>query len=183
MAEFREPPSDSPARRGFVRPHTCAAWEQAYLPGKGWRGPLAVFRVPGAEVAFARKSAGKLNVSALGGFYWPWRGVSVEPGAGAPAVAELASALSNRPCGLVLRMGPLIEGDTDTQRFLAELRALGWRGLKQESGQVFELALPASVEALQAQVSTLLWKNIAYQRRRLDKQGAVPSRWERAMAS
>jgi CelD/BcsL family acetyltransferase involved in cellulose biosynthesis len=75
----------------------------------------------------------------------------------------------------MLRMGPLIDGDTDTQRFIALLRARGWRALAQESGQVFELKLPASIEQLQAQVSASLWKNIAYQRRRLEKQGVVTS--------
>ncbi|MBQ5943076.1 MULTISPECIES: GNAT family N-acetyltransferase [unclassified Massilia] len=165
--------TDAPMRRGFVRAHTAAAWEQAYLPGDGWRGPLAVVRTAGAEVAFARKRAGKLDLWALGGYYWPWRGVAVEPGAGAEALAALADELTRRPCGAMLRMGPLIDGDTDTQRFVTLLRARGWRGLKQVTGQVFELALPASAQALQAQVSGSLWKNIAYLRRRLDKQGPV----------
>lgn len=164
---------DTLARRGFVRAHTAAAWEQAYLPGNGWQGPLKVVRAPGAEVAFARKRAGKLNLWALGGYYWPWRGVAVEPGAGEQALAGLAAELTRRPCGPVLRLGPVIDGDTDTQRFVSLLRTQGWRGLKQESGQVFELSLPASKEALQAQVSSSLWKNIAYLRRRLDKQGTV----------
>ena len=175
-------PSDALARRGFVRAHTSAAWEQAYLPGNGWRGPLAVVRVAGAEVAFARKRAGKLDVWALGGYYWPWRGVAIEPGAGEHTLAELAAELTRRPCGAVLRMGPLIDGDTDTQRFVSLLRAHGWRGLKQESGQVFELSLPASTEALKAQVSGSLWKNIAYLRRRLDKQGAVTTERHRLTA-
>ena len=172
---MRGMPSDTlaPARRGFVRAHTTAAWEQAYLPGNGWQGPLAVTRVAGAEVAFARKRAGKLNLWALGGYYWPWRGVAVEPDAGEQALAGLAAELTRRPCGAVLRMGPLIDGDDDTQRFVSLLRGHGWRGLKQESGHVFELVLPASMETLQAQVSGSLWKNIAYQRRRLDKQAAV----------
>jgi len=174
--------SDTPARRGFVRAHTSAAWEQAYLPGNGWRGPLAVVRAGGAEVAFARKRAGKLHLWALGGYYWPWRGVAVEPGAGEQALDGLAAELTKRPCGPVLRMGPLIDGDTDTQRFVSLLRERGWRGLKQESGQVFELTLPASMEALQAQVSASLWKNIAYLRRRLNKQGAVTAERHRLTA-
>jgi CelD/BcsL family acetyltransferase involved in cellulose biosynthesis len=182
MAEGRDVPSDALARRGFVRAHATAAWEQAYLPGNGWRGPLAVVRVAGAEVAFARKRAGKLDLWGLGGYYWPWRGVAVEPGAGEHTLAELAAELTRRPCGAVLRMGPLIDGDTDTQRFVTLLRAHGWRGLTQESGQVFELALPASTEALQAQVSASLWKNIAYLRRRLDKQGAVTTERHRLTA-
>jgi CelD/BcsL family acetyltransferase involved in cellulose biosynthesis len=175
MAEGRDM-ADALLRRGFVRAHTAAAWEQAYLPGNGWRGPLKVIRAPGAEVGFARKRAGKLHLWALGGYYWPWRGVAVEAGAGAQALAGLAAEMSKRPCGAMLRMGPLIDGDTDTQDFIAQLRTRGWRGLKQESGQVFELTLPASKEALQAQVSASLWKNIAYLRRRLDKQGAVTTR-------
>ena len=182
MAEDRDVPSDALARRGFVRAHTCAAWEQTLLPSNGWRGPLAVVRVAGAELAFARKRAGKLDVWALGGYYWPWRGVAVEPGAGEHTLAELAAELTRRPCGTVLRMGPLIEGDTDTQRFITLLRARGWRGLKQESGQVFELALPATPGALQGQVSASLWKNIAYLRRRLDKVGAVTTERHRLSA-
>lgn len=172
----------APARRGFVCAAASAAWEQAYLPGNGWQGPLKLVRVPGAEVAFARKRAGKLAVWALGGYYWPWRGIAVEPGAGEPALERLAAEMSRQPPGVLLRMGPLIDGDTDTQRFIALLRARGWRGLKQESGQVFEMALPASADALQAQVSGSLWKNIAYQRRRLDKQGAVRSERHRLTA-
>ncbi|MDB5791068.1 MAG: hypothetical protein JWQ80_1092 [Massilia sp.] len=182
MAEGRDVPSDALARRGFVRAHTSASWEQAYLPGNGWRGPLAVVRAPGAEVAFARKRAGKLDLWALAGYYWPWRGVAVEPGAGEQALAGLAAELTRRPCGAVLRMGPLIDGDTDTQRFVTLLRARGWRGLKQETGKTFELVLPASSEALQAQVSASLWKNIAYLRRRLDKQGAVTTERHRLTA-
>lgn len=174
--------SDTLARRGFVHAHTSAAWEQAYLPGNGWRGPVTVIRVAGAEVAFARKRAGKLDMWALGGYYWPWRGVAVEPGAGEQALAGLAAELTRRPCGAVLRMGPLIDGDTDTQRFVAQLRERGWRGLKQENGQVFELALPASMKALQAQISTSLWKNIAYLRRRLEKQGVVAAQRHRLTA-
>ena len=182
MAEERDVQSDALARRGFVRAHSAVAWEQAYLPGNGWRGPLAVVRVPGAEIAFARKRAGKFDLWALGGYYWPWRGVAVEPGAGEDALAELAAQMTRRPCGAVLRMGPLIDGDTDTQRFVTLLRARGWRALMQETGQVFELTLPASAEALQAQVSGSLWKNIAYLRRRLDKQGAVTTQRHRLSA-
>lgn len=183
MAEGPDVLSDTLARRGFVRAHTSAAWEQAYLPGNGWRGPLAIVRAPGAEVAFARKRAGKLDLWALGGYYWPWRGVAVEPGAGEQALAGLADELTRRPCGAMLRMGPLIDGDTDTQGFVTLLRARGWRGLKQETGRAFELALPASIEALQAQVSASLWKNIAYLRRRLDKQGAVTTERHRLTGS
>src|SRR5512141_570284 len=102
--------SDALARRGFVRAHISAAWEQAYLPGNGWRGPLEVVRGAGAEVAFARKRAGKLDLWALGGYYWPWRGVAVEPGAGERTLVELAAELTRRPCGAILRMGPLIDG-------------------------------------------------------------------------
>lgn len=174
---------DTPPRRGFVRAHTSAAWEMAYLPGNGWRGPLEVIRAPGAEVAFARKRAGKLDLWALGGYYWPWRGVAVEPGVDEQALDGLAAELTRRPCGAMLRMGPLIDGDIDTQRFVSQLRARGWRGLKQESGQVFELVLPASKEALQAQVSGSLWKNIAYLRRRLEKQGAVTAERHRLTAA
>ena len=173
MAEDRDLSSNALARRGFVRAHTSEAWEHAYLPDSGWRGPLTVVRVPGAEVAFARKRTGKLHLWSLGGYYWPWRGVAVEPGGGEPALAGLCAELTRRPRGTVLGMGPLIDGDTDTQRFVTLLRARGWRGLKQVTGQVFELALPASAQALQAQVSGSLWKNIAYLRRRLDKQGPV----------
>lgn len=174
--------TDTPARRGFVRAHTTAAWEQAYLPDNGWRGPLKVVRAEGAELAFARKRAGKLDFWALGGYYWPWRGVAVEPGVGEQALVGLANELTRRPSGTMLRMGPLIDGDTDTQAFISLLRARGWRGLQQESGQVFELALPASMEALQAQVSSSLWKNIAYQRRRLEKQGPVTAQRHRLSA-
>jgi len=166
---------DTPARRGFVHAHASAAWEQAYLPGNGWRGPLAVVRAAGAELAFARKRAGKLDLWVLGGYYWPWRGVAVSPDAGEQALEALATELTRRPPGPVLRMGPLIDGDTDTRRLISLLRARGWHGLTQESGQVFELALPASTEALKEQVSGSLWKNIAYLRRRLEKQGAVMS--------
>jgi hypothetical protein len=183
MAEGSGVPSDALARRGFVRAHTTAAWEKAYLPGNGWRGPLAVVRAEGAEIAFARKRAGKLHLWALGGYYWPWRGVAVDPGAGEQALAGLAAELTRRPCGAMLRMGPLSDGDTDTQRFITLLRARGWRGLTQESGQVFELNLPVSREALQAQVSGSLWKNIAYLRRRLDKQGVVTTQRHRLNAS
>lgn len=182
MAEERDVASNALARRGFVRAHTSAAWEQAYLPSNGWRGPMVVVRVAGAEVAFARKRVGKLDMWALGGYYWPWRGVAVEPGASACALAELAAELTRRPCGAVLRMGPLSDGDIDTQCFVTQMRARGWRGLKQESGQVFELALPASSKALQAQVSVSLWKNIAYMRRRLDKQGTVTTERHRLTA-
>lgn len=173
---------DTFARRGFVRAHTSAAWEQAYLPGNGWQGPLKVVRVEGAEIAFARKRVGKLDLWVLGGYYWPWRGVAVEPGAGDQALAKLADELTRRPCGVILRMGPLIDRDTDTQHFISLLRARGWRGLTQESGQVFELALPASIEMLKEQVSASLWKNIAYLRRRLDKQGSVATERHRLTA-
>ena len=182
MAEGRDVSAGTPARRGFVRAHTTAAWEQAYLPANGWRGPLAVVRSEGAELAFARKRAGKLDLWALGGYYWPWRGVAVEPGAGEQALAGLADELTRRPRSAMLRMGPLIDGDTDTQHFVALLRARGWRGLTQENGQVFELNLPSSSEALQAQVSGSLWKNIAYQRRRLGKQGPLTAERHRLTA-
>ncbi|MFC5552224.1 GNAT family N-acetyltransferase [Massilia aerilata] len=183
MAEGLDMPAEALARRGFVRAHTAAAWEQAYLPGNGWCGPLKVVRGAGAEVAFARKRASKLDLWALGGYYWPWRGVALEAGAGEQSLIGLADELTKRPCGAMLRMGPLIDGDTDTQDFVKLLCARGWRGLRQESGQVFELALPASMEALQAQVSGSLWKNIAYQRRRLEKQGAVTAERHRLSAA
>lgn len=182
MTEGRDMSFDALARRGFVRAHTFSAWGKAYLPGNGWRGPLAVVRVEGAEITLARKRAGKLDLWALGGYYWPWRGVAVDSAAGEQALAELAAELTRRQCGVMLRLGPLIDSDADTQCFVTLLRTRGWRGLMQESGQVFELILPESIEALQAQISASLWKNIAYLRRRLYKKGEVVTERHRLTA-
>lgn len=134
---------------------------------------MRVVRVAGAEIAFARKRMRGLSLPALGGYYWPWRGVAVDPAAGAESLGELAAALTRQPGGIVLRLGPLIAGDTDTQAFVRELSARRWHGLQQESGEVFELTLPDSEAELRAQMSDSLWKNIAYLRRRLEKQGTV----------
>lgn len=164
-------------RRGFVSRHGYAVWEQAFLPGNGWKGPLAVCTVqssdgtPLAQVAFAKKQAGWLHFWALGGYYWPWRGIAMEPDAASETAPDaLAQQLTHARGGPMVRMGPIMEADSDTQAFISSLLKRGWRGLRRESGQVFELALPSSVKSLEAQASTSLLKNITYLRRRLEKQ-------------
>ena len=169
---------DRPGPLSFYDAAAVHAWSDAFIPGESWDGPLQTYAVseggvPLGFISFARRQIGRLKLPSLGGYYWPFRTCAVC--ADAPrrrAFAEaIADSFARRPPGLVFRMGPISMADLGVMELLAAFRRCGWRLLRRDLGQVFELAL---TEAPPEGASPSLLKNINYERRRLAKEhGAV----------
>jgi CelD/BcsL family acetyltransferase involved in cellulose biosynthesis len=151
------------------------AWEQAFLPSATWRGPLVVHALgegdDGAWLPLARQKIAGFPVASLAGYYWPYR---TAPLGGREAIHALARHLRERPPHAVIRLGPISARDSGIARLIDAMQEAGWRGLAQDSGEVFEWQVPAEAEGIEAKSSRSLLKNVRYARRRLERErGAV----------
>lgn len=175
----------STERFGFLNSSWHAAWARHLIPSNRWKEPATVFRLMRgdlevAETVFASQTMSLVNVFSLGGYYWPFRGASLDIERLEPAqyAASMANALTRRTRFWVLRLSPILDRDVAMQALSEQLRASGWFRFTRESGKVFELSLPPSAAALQSTMSASLLRNIRYMRRRAEKDlGAV--RWDR----
>lgn len=160
-----------------------AAWEAAFLGARGWHGPVTrctaedAQRSTRAVVGLAWQRRGFFRFHALAGYYWPSRGIGITGNGDVQALArQLAANLDAERVGTVIRIGPVASNDIGTQAFIAALRASGWRCLWRDSGVVMRLDLPSQLEDLSTVASASMLKNLAYLRRRLEKQqGEVQS--------
>lgn len=163
---------------GLVDAHILRAWAHAFLPARGWHGPvrsIAARAATGAVVgfaAFAWQRLGRFDLLSLGGYYWPWRGIVLgQAELPKDSIADaLAAHLTDLSPPLAMRLGPLSTEDANTAAFVAAMQRQGWRGIRRDVGEAHQLNIPASPEALNAGVSASLLKNLSYLRRRLDKQ-------------
>jgi len=171
---------DLPAREdafSFYDAQWLQAWSQAFLPDRGWERPLTIYSVAsgGSQLGFlalARQKVSRLRVSALAGYYWPFRTLAVrnDDSARKAFAAAIAGHFSRRPPAAVLRFGPVSTADAALGELLSALVERGWKALRCESGGVFELKLPEEPAGLQTQMSGSLLKNINYLQRRMTKQ-------------
>lgn len=169
-------PSHVQSHQACCTPHALRAWAQAFLPGRGWSGPLRHVRIRQngqllALIPFARQQVGRFSIHSLAGYYWPFRSLhlAAQPGAGMDVAAALGQALASTPPGAVLRFGPISSRDDAMHTVLRQLMAAGWRHRAKATGAVFELDLSCGLDALKQKFSTSLLKHIEYSRRRLGK--------------
>lgn len=160
----------------FFGPRALQAWSDAFVPSKGWHGPIRIVKnewqvgAAPALAAFAWQRVVGFPVAGLAGYYWPYRTIALPSGeAGMAAVRTLAVQVHAMPPGNVLRLGPVSSADEGVRRFVSELRRLGWQGLRRPLGEVFGLSLPTDPADISRHASSDLLKNIAYCRRRLQK--------------
>ena len=159
---------------GFVDTAWISAWQQAFVPGRGWRGPIRLACLVGeggqrlAFVPLARQQIGPVHVTSLAGYYWPSRGVALA--GGRPQADSMADGLTRHKAGPMLRWGPVSADDAGTQALIAALVGRGWTCLRRKLGLSFVLELPPSVAELKPLISPSLLKNIKYLRRRLEAQ-------------
>ena len=169
-------PSHTRSDPAFCTPHALRAWAQAFLPGRGWSGPLRHVRVRQngqlqALIPFARQQVGGFRINSLAGYYWPFRSLhlAAQPGMGMGLADALGRALATTPPGAVLRFGPISCRDDAMHAVLGQLMASGWRHRAKATGAVFELDLSLGLDALKQRFSGSLLKHIEYSRRRLGK--------------
>lgn len=152
------------------------AWEQAFLPSRGWCGPLVAYALrDGATtvgwIALARQRIRGMHVASLAGYYWPFRTTALCDGpSGIQAATEFADHFARRPPHAVVRLGPVSVRDAGTMALIDAMYASGWRALACDSGEVFELPLPGGDDGIHATMSSSLLKNIRYLRRKLEKE-------------
>ncbi len=162
--------------QAFCTPHALRAWAQAFLPGRGWSGPLRYVRLrrngqSQALIPFARQQIACFRIDSLAGYYWPFRSLrlAAQPVGAMDVAGALGHALARRPPGAVLRFGPISSRDDAMHAVLRQLVAAGWRYRAKATGAVFELDLSAGLDALKQKCSDSLLKHIEYSRRRLTR--------------
>lgn len=150
------------------------AWEQAFLPGQGWRGPMKLHAACCADecygfVALANQAIKGVTVKSLAGYYWPFRTVCASADARKREwfAGTIATHFSRHPPSTVLRFGPIAEDDQSMRALLDALREQGWRRMQKPAGVTIELTLPGDPGALRSQISPSLLKNIDYRRRKI----------------
>ena len=159
----------APAATAFFDARWIRAWEHAFVPSSSWRGPVVAHALAGdgGWLALARQRVLGMSVTSLAGYYWPFRTAAI---ASDEAARGLARDLTERTPSPVLRLGPVSTRDAGIDRLLHALLHAGWRGVVRDTGQVFEIDLPAGGEDLHAAISASLLKNIRYSRRRLERE-------------
>ena len=162
-------PASASAATAFFDARWIRAWEHAFVPSSSWRGPVVAHALvaDGGWLALARQRAFGLSVAALAGYYWPFRTAAI---ASDEAARRLARDLTDRRPSPVLRLGPVSTRDAGIGRLQDAMLRAGWRGFFRDTGQVFEIELPASAEGIHATMSASLLKNIRYSRRRLERE-------------
>jgi CelD/BcsL family acetyltransferase involved in cellulose biosynthesis len=161
-------------RHAFCTAPWLRAWESAFLPGDGWRGPMRVHAAlaDGECIGFvplAEQRIHRLSVASLGGYYWPYRTVCADADAARRArfAAIMADHFTRHPPAAVLRFGPVMETDEGMCALLDALVQAGWLRLQKEGGENFAQYLPDDPAQLHACMSPSLLKNINYRRRRI----------------
>lgn len=126
---------------------------------------------------FAHQRMGPFRIPALGGYYWPCRGIGITGNSAADevdaVVGQLAAAVAVEGLGPFLRMGPVLDDDVPTSLYIGALRRLGWRVLSRKRGVVLRLSLPATDVEFSKRASSSMLKNLGYLKRRLVKQHGV----------
>lgn len=174
---MNSPPAAAAAKTLPFDEAWLSVWAGAFIGEGRWQGPSTIQQATSPDgsvralIGLSRQRFGPLKVAAVGGYYWPQRGVGfVGRGEFKSAAEHLASSLDANTRPALIRMGPVAADDAGTQRFIAELTRLGWRQLRHPSGPVMRLALPDAPCELSRFASQSMLKNLVYLRRRLTKQ-------------
>jgi CelD/BcsL family acetyltransferase involved in cellulose biosynthesis len=161
-------------RHAFCTAPWLRAWESAFLPGDGWRGPIRVHAAlaDGECIGFvplAEQRIHRLSVASLGGYYWPYRTVCVADDATRRArfATIIAEHFTRDPPAAVLRFGPVIDTDEGLRALLDALARAGWLRMQKQAGENLAQCLPDDAAQLHACMSPSLLKNINYRRRRI----------------
>lgn len=176
-------------RFDFSSPAWHAAWVQHHIPSDRWRAPVTVFRVIQGEnnlgeMLFATQRISVLKVMSLGGYYWPFRGASIDRSRLSPALFAglMAELISRESSYQVLRMAPVLANDPAIQTLCEQLRGRGWSQFTRETGRVFELEFASTESDLKAQMSASMLRNVLYMQRRTEKDKG-PVTWRRYAGS
>lgn len=172
-AELRPNP-----RYAFAAIPWLEAWSRSYLPGQGWRGPVQAYAAFGAQrclgfIALANQRLNGITVKSLGGYYWPYRTVPVNADEAERErfARAIAAHFTIYPPSTILRFGPVAARDEGVRALLATFHQENWIGLRKNAGSAFHLELPVKQADIAGMMSSSLYKNIQYLRRRLHRQG------------
>jgi len=169
------------------------AWADAMLPYDSWRGSFRLLVVRDARgvvqavLPLAAQMMAGISVLSLAGSYEPFRSPLIAATMPSETVEALVRFLTDEFQPKALRFGPVQADAPEIQSLKAALTAAGWRFCLMNRGDSHLIDLPADPAAYQGTVSKKQRQAIAYQRRRLAREGGVrilrhrglkPSAWE-----
>jgi len=176
----------------FLAYNWLPSWSKTQLPRKRWRGPMRYLVAFGPSdqplgvVPLARQQYGPLRIPALGGYYFPFRGLPFARDHEADVARAVVAVLrSNRL--RVLRVGPMLRTHASVSALADALRADGWALMVKPRGVEFAMDLPDSVERFRSEMSSHLRKGIGNRQRRMQRQcatrlerytGLAPDAWK-----
>ena len=196
-AEFcKSPPHDDEWRAivDRVAPHgrfATAAWIRAWgdhcLPYQNWRAPVQYVTVRTGDgqlhAVFPTATQTKFgaSVTALAGYYWPFR-TPIIPEPSTDACDALAVAFTRRRATLALRYGPVPDRLPGVEAFNRALERQGWRVHRTTLGETFSVALPDRWDQFEERLGKSLRKKTHYYERKMRREGALDIQRRRGSA-
>ncbi|MGH8265106.1 MAG: hypothetical protein ACRET4_16630, partial [Steroidobacteraceae bacterium] len=168
----------APALR-FVTAAWFRDWGKSFLPHQNWLPPLRYATVRARDgrllavfpVATVRQFG--VSAAALGGFYWPFRSPVIPEEVRTETIDALAAAFTECGAMAALRYGPTPEAHAAIDRFNIALKERGWRVRCASLGETYAVDLPETWERFEQGMSKKLRSNVAYDERRMQRDGVL----------
>lgn len=163
----------------FASASWLRAWGNTFVPYQNWRPPLHYLTVRDrrarlqAIVPFAMQRKFGVSISALGGFYWPFRSPVIPDHCGVEESTALAHALTESGSTLAVRLGPVPETHAGMTGFNIALEARGWHVSAATLGQTYSVDLPHAWQQFEHGLGKNLRTKTKYYERRLQREGAL----------
>jgi hypothetical protein len=162
------------------------AWGNAFLPHEQWAPPLHYLTVRDrrarlkAIVPFAVQRRFGISISALGGFYWPFRAPIIPDCCRADEMVAMVRALTESSSTLAIRLGPVPETHVGMTGFNVALESEGWHMTATTLGQTYDVELPDTWAELERGLGKNLRTKTKYYERKLPRDGALEIRCEKS---
>jgi len=177
--EWQALTDELPSHSKFATAVWLRAWGDAFLPHQQWAPPRHYLTVRDrrarlkAIVPFAIQRRFGISISALGGFYWPFRTPVIPDCCTADELLAMARALTDSSLMLAIRLGPVPETHVGMTGFTIALEAAGWHVTAKPLGQTYEVELPDTWEQFEEHLGKNLRTKTKYYERKLQREGAL----------
>jgi len=184
-AEWELLTSELASQSAFATAAWLRAWGRVFLPHEQWAPPLHYLTVRDgrarlkAIVPLAVQRRFGISISALGGFYWPFRCPVIPESCSTDELLAMVRALTESRSTLAIRLGPVPETHAGMAGFNIALEAEGWHISARTLGQTYSMALPDTWAQFEQELGKNLRSNSKYYERKMRRDGSLEIRCEK----